>query len=101
MKTTIDIPDEDLDEVISHTDAKTKREAILEAVRYYNRVQRLRELSEMLGTFEDFISQEDLKRMREGVSSPESLTIIGAPAAPRRGVRQVPNAPAGGGGEMR
>lgn len=65
MKTTIDIPDKELEETIRRTKAKTKREAILHALRYFNRSERYRELTKMLGTFDDFMTQEGLKRMRE------------------------------------
>ena len=65
MKTTIDIPDKELEEVIRRTKAKTKREAILHALRYFNKSERYRELTKMLGTFDDFMRQEDLEEMRE------------------------------------
>jgi Arc/MetJ family transcription regulator len=67
MKTTIDIPEKELSEAIRHTKAKTKREAVLCAVRDFNRRQRLKKLSRVLGTFESFMTQEDLKKMREDV----------------------------------
>ncbi len=66
MKTTIDIPEEDLREVIKHTGAKTKREAILTAVRKFNKRKRLEALAERLhGSMPNFMTQEDLKIMRE------------------------------------
>jgi len=65
MKTTIDIPENELKEVIKHTGAKTKREAVMFALKDFNRRRRLAELSMMLGTFKDFMTQEDLKAMRE------------------------------------
>jgi len=66
MKTTIDIPEKDLKEVIKNTGAKTKREAILIAVQKYNKRKRLEELAERLhGSMPDFMTQEDLKIMRE------------------------------------
>ncbi|MBI4843303.1 MAG: type II toxin-antitoxin system VapB family antitoxin [Nitrospirae bacterium] len=65
MKTTIDIPDADLKEIIKHTGAKTKREAVVYAVKDYNRRRRLAELAKSLGTFKDFMTLEDLKEMRE------------------------------------
>jgi Arc/MetJ family transcription regulator len=66
MKTTIDIPEEDLKEVIKHTGAKTKREAILTAVRKFNKRKRLEVLAERLhGSMPNFMTQEDLKIMRE------------------------------------
>ena len=65
MKTTIDIPDDELQQVIEFTKAKTKREAVVYAIKDFNRRRRLAQLSEMLGTFEDFMSQDELKEMRE------------------------------------
>lgn len=66
MKTTIDIPDKVLEEALKHTKAKTKREAIVTAVEKYNRLQRLAALNARVkGAFKDFMSQGDLKVMRE------------------------------------
>ena len=65
MKTTIDIPDEELRQVMKYTKAKTKREAVVYAIKDFNRRQRLAQLTKVLGTFEDFMTQDDLKEMRE------------------------------------
>ncbi len=65
MKTTIDIPDNELNEVIKHTRAKTKRDAVVYALKDFNRRQRLAELAKVLGTFKDFMTLKDLKVMRE------------------------------------
>lgn len=65
MKTTIDIPKEELEELIRQTKAKTKKEAVIKAIREYNRRQRLARVAQILGTFEDFISPEELQRMRK------------------------------------
>lgn len=65
MKTTIDIPDKELKEAIKYTGAKTKRDAVVYALKDFNKRRRLAELSKILGTFKDFMTQEDLKLMRE------------------------------------
>ncbi len=65
MKTTIDIPDEELREAIKNTGAKTKKEAVLAALREFNKRRRLAELGRMLGTFDDFMDQKDLGLMRD------------------------------------
>jgi Arc/MetJ family transcription regulator len=65
MKTTIDIPDSVLKEVLANTGAKTKRQAILTAVSEYNKRRRLARLAERLGSFEGFISNEELEKLRE------------------------------------
>jgi Arc/MetJ family transcription regulator len=66
VKTTIDIPEKVLTETIKHTGAKTKKEAILTAVEKYNKLRRLAALNARIhGAFKDFMTQEDLKMMRE------------------------------------
>ena len=66
MKTTIDIPEGTLEEAMKFTGAKTKREAVVTVLEKFNRSQRLRELNARIkGTFVDFMTQEDLKIMRE------------------------------------
>jgi Arc/MetJ family transcription regulator len=65
MKTTIDIPEKELKEAIMHTGAKTKRDAVVHALKDFNRRRRLADLARILGTFKDFMTQEDLKKMRE------------------------------------
>ena len=66
MKTTIDIPDATMEQAMKFTGAKTKREAVVTAMEKFNRLQRLRELNARIkGTFVDFMTQEDLKAMRE------------------------------------
>jgi hypothetical protein len=65
MKTTIDIPEEELKEAIRYTGAKTKKDAVVHAIKEFNRKHRLEKLAGMLGTFKDFMNQEDLAAMRE------------------------------------
>ena len=65
MKTTIDIPEIDLAEAIRHTGAKTKREAVVFALQDFNRRRRLAALTGILGTFSDFMTQDDLHEMRK------------------------------------
>ncbi|MBM3835256.1 MAG: DUF2191 domain-containing protein [Verrucomicrobia bacterium] len=66
MKTTVDIPEKLLREAIKHTGAKTKRHAIVTAIEEFNRRRRLEKLAERLhGSCPDFMTQEDLRRMRE------------------------------------
>lgn len=64
MKTTIDIPEKSLREVMRHTGAATKREAVVTAIDEYNRRRRLDQLVKKFGTFTDFMTQEDLARSR-------------------------------------
>lgn len=65
MKTTVDLPEEELAEAMRHTKAKTKTEAVSLAVAEYNRRQRLAKLADKLGTFQDMMTRADLKKMRE------------------------------------
>lgn len=65
MKTTIDIPDDALDEIMRLTRAKTKKEAVVMAIREFNRRRKLDEVLGQLGTFSDVMSQEELRKMRE------------------------------------
>ncbi len=65
MKTTIEIPDEELRQVMKYTRAKTKREAVVYAIKDFNRRKRLSRLAKVLGTFEDFMNRDELKEMRE------------------------------------
>ena len=63
MKITVDLPEDELQEAMRHTGAKTKREALVIALSELNRRRRLKKLIESFGTL-DFMSQEDLRRMR-------------------------------------
>jgi Arc/MetJ family transcription regulator len=65
MKTTIDLPEDELAEVMRHTKAKTKTEAVNLAVAEYNRRQRLARLADKLGTFKGMMTRADLEKMRE------------------------------------
>ena len=65
MKTTIDIPEEDLRDVLKYTGAKTKKDAVVFALKDFNKRQRLINLAKILGTFNDFMTSEDLEKMRE------------------------------------
>jgi hypothetical protein len=65
MKTTIDIPEEDLRDLLKHTGARSNREAVMTAIIDFNRRHRLQLLVQQFGTFDGFFTQEELRRMRE------------------------------------
>ena len=66
MKTTIDIPELALEEAMKFTGAKTKRDAVVNAVEDFNRRHRLAALAKRLrGSMPNFMTQEDLQVMRE------------------------------------
>ena len=65
MKTTIDIPEKVLQEAMKHSGSSTKREAVLIALEEFNRRRRMARLAENLGTFEDFMSRDELQKLRK------------------------------------
>ncbi len=64
MKTTIDIPEKALREVMRNTGAATKREAVVAAIDEYNRRRRLEQLLKDVGTMKNFMTQDELARSR-------------------------------------
>ena len=60
MKTTIDIPEKLLAETMRFTGAKTKREAVVDALIGYNRMQIVKEVVSNFGTL-DFASNEEIE----------------------------------------
>ena len=73
MKTTIDIPEEELRDLMKYTGARSKREAVATAITDFNRRHRLMLLVEQFGTFDGFITQEELQHMRASDSMPADL----------------------------
>ena len=66
MKTTIDIPDDMLHELIDNTKAHTKRAAILTAIEDYNRKKKIALLANVIGTFDQFMTTDELSTSRGG-----------------------------------
>jgi hypothetical protein len=64
MKTTIDIPDHELEDAIRFTKAKTKRDAIVGAVADFNRRMRMSELTKYAGTCANLITPQELQAAR-------------------------------------
>ncbi len=52
MKTSLEIPDQEMKDVLRFSKAKTKRDAIVTAVMEYNRRHKMAELIKYSGTFE-------------------------------------------------
>jgi Arc/MetJ family transcription regulator len=65
MKTTIDIPEAMLTEAIRHARAKNKRDAVVAAVRDFNRRHRMASLTRHLGTCKNLMTAKELSKMRE------------------------------------
>ena len=53
-----------MEDVLKFTGAKTKTEAVSLAVKEHNRRVRLTKLADKMGTFERFISNEELNQLR-------------------------------------
>ena len=64
MKTTVDIPDGELEDVMRFTKARTKREAIVTAITEFNRRRRMAELTKRAGTCADLMTADELHRAR-------------------------------------
>jgi hypothetical protein len=65
MKTSLDIPDEALRDVIKFTKAKTKRDAVVTAVMDYNRRKRAEKLVKHFGTFDSLMTNEEIEALEE------------------------------------
>jgi hypothetical protein len=65
MKTSLDIPEEELSDLLRHTKAKTKREAIVTAVREFNRRKRMAALIKRAGTSKTFMTVDELLKLRQ------------------------------------
>lgn len=64
MKTTVDIPDQELKDVMRFTQATTKREAIVTAIADFNRRRRMAALIEHAGKADSLMSPEELQALR-------------------------------------
>ena len=64
MKTTVDIPDQELKDVMRFTQATTKREAIVAAIADFNRRRRMAALIEHAGKADSLMSPEELQALR-------------------------------------
>ena len=70
MKTTIDIPERELQNAIKFAKAKTKRDAILTALVDYNRRQRMVELVKYSSTSDTLMSNDAIEALDEPDSKP-------------------------------
>ena len=62
MKTTVDIPENELRDAMRFTKAKTKREAVVKVLEDFNRRRRMTELVKYSGTFSDaFPTNEEIE----------------------------------------
>lgn len=65
MRTTIDIDNDLLKEIIEKSGTKTKKDAIIIAIKDYLRFKKLQELKGLIGNYDNFaLTLEELKEMR-------------------------------------
>jgi Arc/MetJ family transcription regulator len=64
VKTTIDIPEDELANAIRFTRAKTKREAVVTALADFNQRRRMAELVRYAGTCPDLMTVDELRAQR-------------------------------------
>ncbi len=65
MKTTIDIPERELEDAIRFTNARTKREAVVIALEDFNRRRRMAELTRLRGSMPSMMTAQELRAMRK------------------------------------
>lgn len=65
MKTTVDIPEKELKDAIRFTGARTKREAVVTALRDFNRRKRIAALTKHFGTSDTFMTHGELMKLRQ------------------------------------
>ena len=59
MKTTVDIPEDELKDAMRFTKAKTKREAVVRVLEEFNHRRRMADLVKYSGTFSDSFPTND------------------------------------------
>lgn len=64
MRTTIDIPDHELEDAIRFTKASTEREAAVAAIADYNRRKRMAELVKSAGTCPGLVTPKEVQAAR-------------------------------------
>lgn len=65
MRTTIDIDNDLLKEVMEKSGAKSKKNAIVTAMKDYLRLKRREELKNLIGSYDEFdLDLKDLRKMR-------------------------------------
>jgi hypothetical protein len=64
MKTTVDIPDRELAELMRFTRANTKRDAIVTAIEDFNRRRRMAELVKHAGTCDELTAPQETQALR-------------------------------------
>ena len=63
MKTSLDIPDKELKDVLRFTRARTKKDAVVTAIEDFNRRQRMAALIKHSGTFRSMPGNKEIEAM--------------------------------------
>ena len=64
MKMTVGIPDREIADAMRFTQARTPREAIVNAIMEFNRRRRIAALARHAGTLNSFMAPADARRLR-------------------------------------
>jgi len=65
MKTSIDIPEDILSDVKKYSKSKSKKEAIITALKEYIQKRKMAEVCSLKGSMSSVITQKELSEMRE------------------------------------
>ena len=65
MKTSLDIPDKEMKDVLRFTKAKTKREAVVTAIMEYNRRHHMAALIKYSGTSTTMMTNNEIEALEE------------------------------------
>jgi hypothetical protein len=63
MKTTVEIPDDELRDLVRFTRAKTKRAAIVTAIADFNQRRRMAALTRHSGTFRSLLTNDQIEAL--------------------------------------
>lgn len=66
MKTTVDIPDKELEELMKFTAAATKKDAIVAAITDFNRRKRMADLVKYSGCSDTMMTNEEIEALDGG-----------------------------------
>lgn len=64
MKTTIDIPENLLDEVLVYSKQRSKKDAVITAMTEYIQKKKMEEFASKLGKLEHLITSSELQKLR-------------------------------------
>ena len=65
MKTSLDIPDEMLSDLLKFTKKSTKKDAIITAISEFNQRYRMQRLVRHAGKLKNLMTQDELRKMRQ------------------------------------